>query len=65
MRGSPSRVLLKLSGEAFKGPDGAFSPDALTRIAGEIVPLSSTEIAIVVGGGNVIRGARSSWLGRV
>jgi len=29
------------------------------------VPLPSTEIAIVVGGGNVIRGARSPWLGRV
>ncbi len=65
MRRPPSRVLLKLSGEAFKGPDGAFSPDALARIAGEIAPLSSTQIAIVVGGGNVIRGARSPWLGRV
>jgi uridylate kinase len=65
MRGSPSRILLKLSGEAFKGPDGAFSPDALARIAGEVAPLPSTEIAIVVGGGNVIRGARSPWLGRV
>jgi uridylate kinase len=65
MRGSPSRVLLKLSGEAFKGPDGAFSPEALSRIAGEIAPIFSTEIAIVVGGGNVIRGARSPWLGRV
>jgi len=65
MLGSPSRILLKLSGEAFRGAEGAFSPEALARIAGEIAPLASTEIAIVVGGGNLIRGARSPWIGRV
>lgn len=65
MPGRPARILLKLSGEAFKGPEGAFSPDALARIAEAIAPLSSTQIAIVVGGGNVIRGARSAWLDRV
>ena len=64
MPGSPSRILLKLSGEAFKGPEGAFSPEALSRVAGEIASLSS-EFAIVVGGGNVIRGAQSPWLDRV
>jgi len=64
MPGSPSRILLKLSGEAFKGPESVFAPEALSRIAGEIAPLPS-EIAIVVGGGNVIRGARSPWLDRV
>ena len=62
---SPSRILLKLSGEAFKGPESAFSPEALARIAGEISSLASTDIAVVVGGGNVIRGARSPWLDRV
>jgi uridylate kinase len=65
MPGPPSRVLLKLSGEAFKGPEGAFSPEALSRTSGKIAPLTSTQIAIVVGGGNVIRGARSAWLDRV
>jgi uridylate kinase len=65
MPGPPSRILLKLSGEAFKGPEGAFSPEALARIAGEIAPLASTELAIVVGGGNVIRGSQSPWLDRV
>jgi uridylate kinase len=65
MHGSPPRILLKLSGEAFKGVDGAFSPDALSRIAGEIASLSSVEVAIVTGGGNVIRGAQSPWLDRV
>jgi uridylate kinase len=64
MRGSPRRLVVKLSGKALKGVEGAFSPDAFVRIAGEIAPLSS-EIAIVVGGGNVIRGAQSPWLGRV
>ena len=65
MPGPPSRILLKLSGEAFKGSDDAFSPQALANIAGRIAPLSSTEIAIVVGGGNIIRGARSHGLSRV
>jgi len=65
MPGPPSRVLLKLSGEAFKGSEGAFSPEALSRIAGGIAPLTSTQVAIVIGGGNVIRGARSAWLDRV
>ena len=60
-----SRILLKLSGEAFKGPEGAFSPAALSRIAGEIAPLSSVQMGIVIGGGNVIRGARSPWLDRI
>jgi len=62
MSGSPSRVLLKLSGEAFKSHEGAFSPEALSRISSEIAPVASSQIAIVVGGGNVIRGARSPWL---
>jgi uridylate kinase len=61
----PSRVLLKLSGEAFTGAEGAFSSAALARIADEVSPLMSVELAIVVGGGNVIRGARAEWLDRV
>ena len=64
MAAAPSRILLKLSGEAFKGPEGAFSPIALERIAGEIAPISSG-IAIVVGAGNIVRGARSDLLDRV
>jgi uridylate kinase len=64
MVSAPRRILLKLSGEAFKGPEGAFSPAALDRIAGEIAPLSSG-IAIVVGAGNIVRGARSNLLDRV
>ncbi|MFK7791871.1 MAG: UMP kinase [Devosiaceae bacterium] len=61
MADSPSRFLLKLSGEALAGPQG-FGHDAatVTRIASEIAQVASTgaQIAIVVGGGNIIRGAR-------
>ena len=65
MRRSPSRVLLKLSGEAFQGPEGAISPSSLGRLAGEISAVCDAEIAIVVGGGNVIRGARTSDFPRI
>ena len=54
------RVLLKISGESFSSP-GAFGIDAneLKTIAEEIVSAaaSGTQIAVVVGGGNMIRGA--------
>ncbi len=57
---NPSRVLLKLSGEAFCKPE-AFGLDAdeLRLIASEIRDASKlgTQIAVVVGGGNMIRGA--------
>jgi uridylate kinase len=64
MATAPRRILLKLSGEAFKGPEGAFSPRALERIAGEIAPVSSG-IALAVGAGNIVRGARSELLDRI
>lgn len=61
MTGKPPRYLLKLSGEALAGPQG-FGHDAATvqRIASEIVAGAKTgaQLAIVVGGGNIIRGAR-------
>ena len=54
------RVLLKISGESFSSP-GGFGIDAneLKTIAGEIVSAAATgtRIAVVVGGGNMIRGA--------
>ncbi len=54
------RVLLKLSGESFSGDQG-FGIDAgsLASIAGEIkqARADGAEIAVVVGGGNIIRGA--------
>jgi uridylate kinase len=54
------RVLLKLSGEALMG-DGNFGidPQVIGRIAGEVLDLNraGAEIAIVIGGGNIFRGA--------
>jgi len=60
------RVLLKLSGEALAGDSGeTLSPDVLEDIAGEIreVVLAGTQVAVVVGGGNMVRGAALSKAG--
>lgn len=56
------RVLLKISGEAVGGKNGAFDLDAVRRICGEIGTLHGLgcEIGIVIGGGNIIRGTESS-----
>lgn len=54
------RVLLKLSGEALMGEhDYGIDPAVLNFIADEIKPLieDGIEVAIVVGGGNIFRGA--------
>ncbi len=54
------RVLLKLSGEALMGElDYGIEPQVIQRIAAEIATArkSGVEIAIVVGGGNIFRGA--------
>lgn len=65
MRGSPARILLKLSGEAFKGPEGALSSSAFERITQEIAPIDNVELAVVVGGGNILRGARTEDFDRI
>jgi uridylate kinase len=63
MSDSPSpyrRVLLKLSGEALMGSlDYGIEPKVIQRLAAEIATAqkSGVEIAIVVGGGNIFRGA--------
>ncbi len=54
------RILLKLSGEALLGKeDYGIDPDILSRIAGEIADVvkAGTEVAVVIGGGNIFRGA--------
>ena len=56
-----SRVLLKISGEALAGGKGlGFDFDTLNRIAGEIKQVVETGagIGLVIGGGNIIRGAQ-------
>ena len=54
------RILLKLSGEALMGKgDYGIDPDVLTRIAGELkaVRALGIQVGIVIGGGNIFRGA--------
>jgi uridylate kinase len=54
------RVLLKLSGEALMGDlDYGIEPKVIQRIASEIAIAreAGVEIAIVIGGGNIFRGA--------
>ncbi len=62
------RVLVKLSGEAFCAPGGfGVEPDELGIIAEEIRSATSlgTELAVVVGGGNIIRGAELARDGHI
>lgn len=55
------RVLLKLSGEAFADPEtgAGVDPETARRVAVEIADVVHTgvQIGVVVGGGNMIRGA--------
>jgi len=54
------RILLKLSGEALMGEgDYGIAPAVIGRIAEEVHRLSETgvEIGLVIGGGNIFRGA--------
>jgi uridylate kinase len=53
------RVLLKLSGEALKGSAaGVFDAEALSQVCQELVDgAQQTQVGVVVGGGNIIRGA--------
>ena len=59
------RVLLKLSGEALSSPGAAFDPEILKRLAKELkeVQKLGVELAIVVGGGNFIRGKMMAEMG--
>lgn len=54
------RILLKISGEALMG-DGEFgiSPDVINRVASEVRELvqMGVQVGLVVGGGNLFRGA--------
>ena len=54
------RILVKLSGEALLGnEDYGIDPSMLKRIAGEIRDISQmgVQVAVVLGGGNIFRGA--------
>ena len=57
---TPKRILLKLSGEALLGGmDYGVDPATINRIAAEIrdVREMGIQVAVVIGGGNIFRGA--------
>jgi uridylate kinase len=61
-----NRVLLKLSGEALMGENEyGIDPGVVREIAGQVVSGVSdgTQVAIVVGGGNIFRGLAASARG--
>lgn len=63
---APRRVLLKLSGEALMGEhEYGIDPEVVRAIAVQVVAAKHdrTEIAIVVGGGNIFRGLAASARG--
>lgn len=64
---SKRRVLLKLSGEAFADPELGYGidPRTVARVSNEIAEAhaTGTQIAIVVGGGNIFRGVSSAAKG--
>ncbi len=54
------RILLKLSGEALMGSgDFGISPEVMARTAGEVRDLveAGLQVGLVIGGGNIFRGA--------
>jgi uridylate kinase len=60
------RILLKLSGESFKGDrEFGIDPDSVGFMAGEIKTLvdMGVEIGVVVGGGNIWRGSEAAAKG--
>ena len=60
------RILLKLSGEALQGEDGfGIDPAILDRMAVEIKELveMGVEVGVVLGGGNLFRGAKLAKAG--
>lgn len=68
MSEKPKRVVLKISGESFAPAKSlGIGPEELQHIAGEIVSATSTgvQIAVVVGGGNIIRGASLARSGSI
>lgn len=61
------RVLLKLSGESFGGKDGIIDYEKIAKIAKVVKKCvdAKCEMAIVIGGGNIWRGAQHGEVERV
>jgi uridylate kinase len=68
MPGEYKRILLKVSGESFSKP-GTFGidPEELDFIGGEVkgAATAGAQLAVVVGGGNIIRGAELASQGHI
>src|SRR5262249_49679782 len=61
------KVVIKLSGEALGGPDGiGFHQTTVERVAADLVAAKRLGVAlgIVVGGGNLVRGAQMTEVPR-
>ncbi len=53
------RILLKLSGEQLQGKyDGGFDAERAMWIANEVKKVEGTEVVLMIGGGNYVRGAQ-------
>jgi uridylate kinase len=59
------RILLKLSGEALSSDGEVLEPSILEQYAQEIKKIHDlgVEVAIVIGGGNIFRGASAAKVG--
>jgi uridylate kinase len=60
------RVMLKLSGEALAGDKGfGITPEVVDRLTDEIGAVASmgVSLGVVIGGGNIVRGAIASRSG--
>jgi uridylate kinase len=60
------RVVIKLSGEYFAGPNpSGFDQPTIDRVAGDLIAAKAlgVEIAVVIGGGNLVRGVDVSARG--
>ncbi len=68
MTTAPRRVVLKISGESFTAPGTlGIGPDQLGHIASEVAAACKlgVQVAVVCGGGNIIRGATLSKSGTI
>ncbi len=66
MKSAYRRLLIKLSGGALAGENGfGISPTVISRLAGELreVHELGTQLCVVIGGGNVIRGVAAASQG--
>ena len=68
MSQAPNRVILKISGESFSAPDAlGIDSKELTHIATEVAAACrlGVQVAVVCGGGNIIRGATLAKAGTI